>query len=118
MITRDDIQENRLISLAGNLRVVTFYYQPTTPLNKSLPQRIDPSQGPGSQCAARRGGNTAKWLRSLRSGSHQAMAEGLRGDGGKAKGNFACNKQVSGASLTSPHTVAQDQSFRKPPHCI
>ncbi len=52
MITRDDIRELANFKSAEGC-AVTFYYQPTTPLNKSHREEGDPGKRSDSQRAAR-----------------------------------------------------------------
>ncbi len=92
MITRDDIRELANFH-SPETCAVTFYYQPTTPLNKShreesilVKDLVRNALREGEKHG--RNGCARSDLDRI-----QEMSEGLRGNGGKAKAIFACSKQ-------------------------
>jgi peptide subunit release factor 1 (eRF1) len=92
MITRDDIRELANFH-SPEAYAVTFYYQPATPLNKShreesiLVKDLVRNALREAEKKGRNGGARADLDRI------NSMAEGLRGNGGKAKAIFACSQQ-------------------------
>jgi peptide subunit release factor 1 (eRF1) len=92
MITRDDIRELANFH-SPETCAVTFYYQPATPLNKSHREEsilIKDLVRNAIRDAEKHGRNGCARSDLDRI---QAMAEGLRGNGAKAKAIFACSKQ-------------------------
>ena len=91
MITRDDIRELANFH-SPETCAVTFYYQPTTPLNKSHREEsilVKDLVRNALREAEKHGRNGCARSDLDRI---QGMAEGLRGNGGKAKAIFACSK--------------------------
>jgi len=119
MITRDDIRE------LANFRspegcAVTFYYQPTTPLNKSHREDVilvkDMIRN-ALRAAEKNGknGSTRSDLERI-----AGMIDPLHGNGGKAKAIFACGKQGFWREFdiplqAMPSRVGVSQRFRLKP---
>jgi len=92
MFTRADIRELANFHSPEGC-AVTFYYQPTTPLNKSHREEsilVKDLVRNATREAEKRGRNGASRADLDRI---MGMAETLRGNGGKAKAIFACSKQ-------------------------
>ncbi len=119
MITRDDIRE------LANFRspegcAVTFYYQPSTPLNKSHREELIQVKDMirGALREAEKSGKNGSTRADLERISN--MLDPLRGNGGKAKAIFACGKEgfwrefdVPAQLLTS--RIGVSQRFRLKP---
>ncbi|MGB7555001.1 MAG: hypothetical protein WBM04_11560 [Candidatus Korobacteraceae bacterium] len=92
MITRDDIRELANFH-SPETCAVTFYYQPTTPLNKSHREEtiLVKDLVRNALREAEKNGRNGCARSDL--DRIQGMAETLRGNSAKAKAIFACNKQ-------------------------
>ena len=110
MITRDDIRELANFH-SPETCAVTFYYQPATPLNKShreesiLVKDLVRNALREAEKHGRNGGARPDLDRI------QSLAETLRGNGGKAKAIFACNKSSFWREFDIPAQLLKTNLF-------
>jgi peptide subunit release factor 1 (eRF1) len=119
MITRDDIRE------LANFRspegcAITFYYQPSTPLNKSHREEVIQVKDMirGALREAEKSGKNGSTRADLERIS--SMLDPARGNGGKAKAIFACGKDNFWREFDVPAQLLQSrigvsQRFRLKP---
>ncbi|MGC2184607.1 MAG: hypothetical protein WA637_15110, partial [Terriglobales bacterium] len=110
MITRDDIRELANFH-SPETCAVTFYYQPATPLNKAHREEsilVKDLVRNAMREAEKHGRNGCARSDLDRI---QGMAEGLRGNGGKAKAIFACSKQGLWRELDIPAQLLKTNLF-------